>query len=384
MAIGTNDYGLNRQNATNFGIAYAATLDDLHTALPLARIYCQTPIVRGTETANTFGNTTGDYRSQITTICDARSSWATSVDGSAFLTTSNLADGVHPNTAGHAIYALAVNNVLAVPPTVSFTSSVDTGPVVSDTISAGWGASATIKKWDYDSDGICSNNAIDYSKLNSDSMSQIDETNNTKFICLYGEDILGNKATLASDNSINIDSTTPTATISYDITTSTSGPVIATITPSESVTVTNNSGSLSHTFTTNGTFTFEFIDTAGNTGTATTTVSNINTTSKTYGSMPTIKINTLFQQNTTSHFSPFVFTKTLKQKSISIEVKELQKYLNSKGFTVSITGAGSLNNETNYFGLKTKQAVMKFQKANNLKQDGIVGPLTREQLNKIK
>ena len=41
--------------------------------------------------------------------------------------------------------------------------------------------------------------------------------------------------------------------------------MIATLEPSEDVTITNNGGLDQYTFTTNGTFTFEFMDEAGNT-----------------------------------------------------------------------------------------------------------------------
>jgi len=118
LAIGTNDYGLNRWSAANFGAAYAATLDDLHAALPSLKIVCQTPLLRNSETANTFGNTTSDYRSQIVNVCTARP-WTFLIDGSAILTTSDLADGVHPSTSGHAKYALKNNDFLTITPTVS-------------------------------------------------------------------------------------------------------------------------------------------------------------------------------------------------------------------------------------------------------------------------
>ncbi|GAA3400936.1 hypothetical protein GCM10020370_07140 [Paenibacillus hodogayensis] len=72
-----------------------------------------------------------------------------------------------------------------------------------------------------------------------------------------------------------IDTTVPAATIAYSLTTPTSQPVVATLTPNEPVTITNNGGSGSYTFTTNGTFTFEFVDAAGNRGTATAVVTNI-------------------------------------------------------------------------------------------------------------
>lgn len=113
LAIGTNDYGLNKWNAAAFGTAYAALLDALNTALPSVPIYCQTPIVRTTETANIFGDTLGAYRTQIATAVSTRTAYATLVDGTTFLTTGDLADGVHPTNAGHVIYAAAVDAVLA-------------------------------------------------------------------------------------------------------------------------------------------------------------------------------------------------------------------------------------------------------------------------------
>jgi len=78
---------------------------------------------------------------------------------------------------------------------------------------------------------------------------------------------------------ISIDRTAPTATIAYSETAPTQGSVTATITPSESVTIMNNGGSDSFEFLFNGSFTFEFEDAAGNTGTATATVSNITSNS---------------------------------------------------------------------------------------------------------
>ncbi|OGI71860.1 hypothetical protein A3J61_00760 [Candidatus Nomurabacteria bacterium RIFCSPHIGHO2_02_FULL_38_15] len=61
----------------------------------------------------------------------------------------------------------------------------------------------------------------------------------------------------------------------------------------------------------------------------------------------------------------------------------MQQVLNCKGFIVSSSGGGSKGEETNYFGAKTKDAVRRFQKAHNLKIDGIVGPATRAELNKV-
>jgi len=91
------------------------------------------------------------------------------------------------------------------------------------------------------------------------------------------------------------DKIAPTATVSYSNTAPTNQGVVATITPSEPVTITNNGGSPSYTFTENGSFTFEFVDAAGNVGSAVATVSNIDKTA------PTLTVrantNTLFPPN---------------------------------------------------------------------------------------
>lgn len=107
LAIGTNDYNFANWNATDFGTAYAALLSDIHTALPSAQIYAQTPLTRFLETANLAGSTCGDYRTAISTAASGKA-YVTVVDGSAILSVSDLADGVHPTTAGHALVAAAV------------------------------------------------------------------------------------------------------------------------------------------------------------------------------------------------------------------------------------------------------------------------------------
>jgi hypothetical protein len=66
----------------------------------------------------------------------------------------------------------------------------------------------------------------------------------------------------------------------------------------------------------------------------------------------------------------------LKRGSKAKEVKALQEYLNSNGFIIAASGPGSPGNETENFGPGTEAAVKKWQKANGLKDDGIVGPNT--------
>jgi lysophospholipase L1-like esterase len=114
LAIGTNDYGLNLWTAANFETAYAALLDDLHTELPSAVIYAQTPLLRTTETANGLGSTMGDYRTAISNAVSTRTAYTTLVDGTAIMTTASLVDGVHPTTAGHVLYSDYVQTVLGI------------------------------------------------------------------------------------------------------------------------------------------------------------------------------------------------------------------------------------------------------------------------------
>jgi len=112
LAIGTNDYGLNKWSAASFGSVYANLLDLIHTYMPLVKIYCQTPLIRGSEAANSFGDTPGAYRAQISDAFSTRGAFCALIDGTAILTTGDLADGVHPSTAGHTKYAESVITTL--------------------------------------------------------------------------------------------------------------------------------------------------------------------------------------------------------------------------------------------------------------------------------
>lgn len=58
----------------------------------------------------------------------------------------------------------------------------------------------------------------------------------------------------------------------------------------------------------------------------------------------------------------YIFTQDLKVGDSNSDVVELQKILNLDSVTrVALSGFGSVGNETNYFGLLTKQAVISFQ-----------------------
>lgn len=82
-----------------------------------------------------------------------------------------------------------------------------------------------------------------------------------------------------------------------------------------------------------------------------------------------------------------VFTQPLTVGQTAAKVRDLQVFLNTHGFVIAATGAGSPGRETTYFGDLTKQALAKFQLQNKLitsLQDsaaGYLGPKTREAIN---
>lgn len=79
----------------------------------------------------------------------------------------------------------------------------------------------------------------------------------------------------------------------------------------------------------------------------------------------------------------FQFTKTIKLGATHEEVKKLQEFLNNNGFELAKSGFGAKGQETNLFGKLSKNALMKFQKTNNLEPDGDFGPLTRKLVNNM-
>jgi|GEM_PF-2396603 len=63
--------------------------------------------------------------------------------------------------------------------------------------------------------------------------------------------------------------------------------------------------------------------------------------------------------------------------------RELQRFLNTNGFPVAVSGPGSLDNETDTFGELTRQALARFQKANGISPAlGVFGPITKAFINK--
>ena len=81
----------------------------------------------------------------------------------------------------------------------------------------------------------------------------------------------------------------------------------------------------------------------------------------------------------------YVFLRTLSVGSVGEDVRQLQIFLNTHGFVIAKNGVGSLGHETTLFGLKTKDALLKYQKKVGIKgANGSFGPATRQYINSLK
>ncbi len=88
------------------------------------------------------------------------------------------------------------------------------------------------------------------------------------------------------------------------------------------------------------------------------------------------------QGTTTPTTTTYNFTRDLTIGSQGDDVKMLQQLLNAKGFTVAMSGNGSMGMETTYFGNATKAALVKFQMAKGITPtSGYFGPKTRAVVN---
>lgn len=112
IAIGTNDHLSSPWTAAAFGAAYADLLDKIHAVDSSIHIYTQSQTAKTTTGANLLGSTAADYDTQISSAAAARPSFCTFVDGSTIVSLADLYDGVHPTSAGHAIYKTSVKSTL--------------------------------------------------------------------------------------------------------------------------------------------------------------------------------------------------------------------------------------------------------------------------------
>lgn len=128
-----------------------------------------------------------------------------------------------------------------------------------------------------------------WSSWTSTSQNIVSWTWSINFTIDYSDLLWNTWATVTSttdSSAVTIDAINPTASVDYSTTLPTTWNVIATLTwASENIVVTNNSWSLSYTFTSNWSFTFDFRDSAWNTWSTVATVANIDVTTP---SIPTI------------------------------------------------------------------------------------------------
>ena len=87
------------------------------------------------------------------------------------------------------------------------------------------------------------------------------------------------------------------------------------------------------------------------------------------------------QGSTTENGAGITLPKNHQMWDQGDDIRILQKFFNTHGFIIAVQGPGSPGNETSIFGSKTYQALIKFQKANNLPPTGYFGPLTRALIN---
>ena len=147
-------------------------------------------------------------------------------------------------------------------------------------------------------------------------------------------DRAGNSHT-TSATSFRTDTTLPTGTISYSTTAKTRNNVTATISNfNRPVTITNNDGASTYTFTDNGTLTFSFTDSVGHTGTAVATVANIDRTAPQFsGFVPadgsSVNGNTQFRFTDTKRTSPRCSTDGLNYSGCgSLAFKDINGFNN--------------------------------------------------------
>jgi uncharacterized repeat protein (TIGR02059 family)/uncharacterized delta-60 repeat protein len=89
-------------------------------------------------------------------------------------------------------------------------------------------------------------------------------------------------------------------------------------------------------------------------------------------------VNNQNNTKTPNNTTPVSFTRNLQLNSRGEDVRNLQRFLNQNGFSVSASGAGSPGRETNLFGPATRRALIRYQQANNIRPAiGFFGPVTR-------
>ncbi len=126
-----------------------------------------------------------------------------------------------------------------------------------------------------------------------------------------------------------IDRVAPKATVSYDITNKTNGKVVASLVEaSEDIEITNNDGKDTYTFTKNGEFTFEFVDEAGNTGTAKAVVTWIDRT---------LPVATISYSTTETTDQDVIATITFDKENVTVDGGNTHTFTENGEYTFEYT-----------------------------------------------
>ena len=105
IMLSTNDFSLGKLASIVNG-QYIALIDGIHANDPDIEVFVITPTIRTDDAA-----LLDTYRANQVTMCSTRA-WATSIDGKTILTVGELADVVHPNTAGHLLIHDAIDSII--------------------------------------------------------------------------------------------------------------------------------------------------------------------------------------------------------------------------------------------------------------------------------
>ncbi|HSE56515.1 MAG TPA: peptidoglycan-binding protein, partial [Candidatus Paceibacterota bacterium] len=203
-------------------------------------------------------------------------------------------------------------------------------------------------------------------------------------------------------SAISVTATQSTATITWTTDESSSSSVQYGLTTSYGSSGTGSGSTTSHSVTLTSlaactTYNYKAVsvDSASNSGESSNqTVTTSGCTSSVSGSVARSAVSpvvpfiptTPTSTPTPSPAAPVVFTRALVLGKKDPAVKKLQQYLNAHSFTISRVGAGSPGKETDFFGIKTKAALIRFQEAHAAdiliplglkKGTGNLGPRTR-------
>lgn len=103
--LGTNDYGLPKQSALNYGLSWDGLISALNTQMGarLERIVALTPFLREVESANSFGDPLSSYRTAAAARVGGKVTTISGLGANLVVPTDyDDSPGLHPNSNGHA------------------------------------------------------------------------------------------------------------------------------------------------------------------------------------------------------------------------------------------------------------------------------------------